>query len=804
MMMFAAIPLVLLMAYVFNGGYLVAQKTKLQNTADTAALMEATWTARTLNIMSMNNTALTQSQAIASAGYTLERHLMDSGLTAGLVAGFYVGRIIGWAEKCPPWCPLVAGIVYIAMYIGLNEAVLEPLYELQLEVARSMHTNSAKNASDHDQGFAKAAASFAKMNRILVEEFPNQLDSYSRDVATSNYTDLLKFFRYTGWAEDSTTSHTTDIPVVEQSLRDALETLTRTGSGKPNQIKENSAIARRITDTAARFKDLEDVFRAGLKGTQSNPYTSWSLDYFGNFTQHGYPDGLGPYSVLKPDVEREFADLYRKLDGFVHGTIVGEMIERAFDKIPPRGDCGIIDPICWGLKIIKDAIIAIFDAIFSGILGTAYDSQETTSEELTKGLDEVWEWNTKYGESNYSNAYRAISGKLNILVTNLYAPPRTWRGIIPGILHGRDLTNYADTFEAAIENIEDNVSKNTISECIDPLYRQEERKAIDELKKIKEDEFRAQLDKYTSDLKDYEDKLAQAENNGAAKPQKPIKPREEDYEITEQELTALKIRVRKEVTDTCEKAVNDGLNTIRSTTGSANNSDQAENRARNQQEEDQSDRGGNPEKQAFYKDPKKAQDFLELFNWLLQPAYSLMRLPFPIDATAHVFDLPAYQWCAETRLLEGIMCINDTPMYAVRGQRIYPEVVGTAGEAALKFLGLSNNFIGELQRTLGKSFAASREDWSVLIALEAPMNLPIAGNGFGTTPPSMSVLAQAEVYNSQWFDLFTQNWKAKLTPVSILRDEDHVEKIKKIWKNKIDLEPLLPMLQSDKERLLNH
>jgi len=805
MMMFAAIPLLLLMAYVFNGGYLVAQKTKLQNTADTAALMETTWTARTLNIMSMNNTALTQSQAIASAGYTLERHLMDSGLTAGLVAGFYVGRIIGWAKKCTPWCPLVAGIVYIAMYIALNEEVLKPLYKLQLEVARSMHTNNTNNTSDHDQGFAKAAASFAKMNRILVEEFPKQLDSYSRGVATSNYNDNIGYFRYLGWAEDSRTSQTTDIPVVEQSLRGALETLTGTGSGQPDPIKENSSIAKKISDTATKFRDLEDVFKAGLEGTQNNPYGSLSLDYFGNFSQHGYANGLGPYNALRPNVEREFSELFFKLEGFVTGGALGEILKKAFNGIPPKGECGTIDPICWGLKIVKEAIIAVFDAIFRGILGTAYENQATTPEELTKGLTEVWEWNTKYGESNYSNAYRAISGSLNILVTELAAPPRTWRGIIPGIYHGQDLTNYADTFESAIEDVVDNVGKKTSTECVDKLYPEEERKAIAELNRKKDLEYEAELNAYQKDLKEYDTDLATAEQNGTAKPQKPTKPLKEDFEIKEGELNALKDRVRNEVTETCEKAVKDGMDAIQSTAGASTDNDQANSRARNQQENEQNDRGGDVENdKKTYDDPIETQNFLESLNWLLQPAYSLMRLSFPLDATAHIFDLPANQWCAESRLLEGIMCINDTPMYAVRGQRIYPEIVGKAGNFLLAELGMPANIRDELKDTLGKSFAASRADWSMLVALEAPMTLPIAGNGFGATPPTMTVLAQAEVYNTQWFDLFTQNWRAKLTPISLLRDDQHIKLIKKAWKNKVELEALIPVLQLKEERLLNH
>ena len=48
MMTLAAVPLVMLIAFVLNAGELVATKTRLQNAADTAVLTEAAWVARSL------------------------------------------------------------------------------------------------------------------------------------------------------------------------------------------------------------------------------------------------------------------------------------------------------------------------------------------------------------------------------------------------------------------------------------------------------------------------------------------------------------------------------------------------------------------------------------------------------------------------------------------------------------------------------------------------------------------------------------------------------------------------------------
>jgi hypothetical protein len=56
--------LVMLVAFVFNTGKQVTRKIEMQNAVDTAAISGATWVARGLNVMSMNNVAMTQTFAL--------------------------------------------------------------------------------------------------------------------------------------------------------------------------------------------------------------------------------------------------------------------------------------------------------------------------------------------------------------------------------------------------------------------------------------------------------------------------------------------------------------------------------------------------------------------------------------------------------------------------------------------------------------------------------------------------------------------------------------------------------------------
>jgi len=79
------------------------------------------------------------------------------------------------------------------------------------------------------------------------------------------------------------------------------------------------------------------------------------------------------------------------------------------------------------------------------------------------------------------------------------------------------------------------------------------------------------------------------------------------------------------------------------------------------------------------------------------------------------------------------------------------------------------------------------------------IGVPILGGGFKKTEGSFATLAQAEVYNTQWFDLYTQNWRAKLTPVSLLSSGDHRKKIASEFSESTSLNKLLTGSMSENQ-----
>jgi len=793
LMMFAIIPIFLLMATIFNGGYLVAQKTRLQNATDTSALMEASWTARSLNIMSMNNTAMTQAQAITSAGWAMEKPLMDAGLNSGLVAGFYVGRAFRIATMCPPWCTVLAPLIYGGLLAYLNDQVMGPLYEMQEELKRAMHT-------DKDTGFAKAATSFGRMNRILAEKFPDSIEDYSDTLLHVNFSDSASLIRYTAWADDPLNTGNSQIPVVEQSFRNALASLGIADNDSSTTAQElDQGTQSSISNAVAEIKDIRDVYNAGLTGTVTNPYSSIELNYFGNFRAQGYTDGEGPFNTGRGELETDYTELHTKLDGFIDGSQVGNAIGDAVSAVVPGGFIG---------DIIERIVRGVVNAIFQPLLGTAYDKTKTEDDaNFGTRLDEVWEWSSIYSETHYSNSWR-VDAQLDLGFFSIFAPPRAWRGLAPGIYHGQDLTNLADgvAFNEGDATAEANESRDQgIADYIRGC-------AVDPRVAIREFELATakSLAKGTT-----WDGLNPKPANNNVSPRRPY-TKGEYMELTSIEETAVRNQAQSEIEGECrtEYEAQHGGSQEPDVEGLPD--DPAIEPGSEEEEYDDAEdsfastyaNGDSSQSQGSWNRPKPLQNYLLMLNWFFEPAYKVMALPFPADAALFAFigdeflgsdrSRPDPNWWCGLPFGEGFVCTNEAPLYAVNRQRILPQFAMNIADD----LGVPLN---SLPDAIQENYLADRDDWSVIVGAYAPTGLILAENGFGVLPTEMSTISQAEVYNSQWFDLFTQTWKAKLTPIALLDDDDHYSGLTGQWQQEnVDMVEPLRAARHDNERVLNH
>ena len=308
MMMLAAIPLASLVAYVLNGAELTATKTRLQNAADSAAMSEAAWVARSLNVMSMNNTAMTQSMAVDTAGYALEGPIVRAGFNAGEVHGFYMGTAAYSFKRMAentggfPFNPLfyyyaIKGAVFTGMAIAFYFDVVKPLAELAAELPRGMHYDKESGA------FARAAEMFGRMNEKVVTEAPSKIAAHVNGMTALNAVESAPD-RYYAFSE---TPAALKLPVVEQDFLSGLQ-----------DMWENGGNFGEVWNAADGIKNVLNICSTGASGTYSTP-ANLELDFFANFARHGYKKGTGPKVDLFATSADEFTQVHDKLDSWARG-----------------------------------------------------------------------------------------------------------------------------------------------------------------------------------------------------------------------------------------------------------------------------------------------------------------------------------------------------------------------------------------------------------------------------------------------------------------------------------------------------
>lgn len=309
MMMIAILPLAGLISLVLNGGELVTTKTRLQNAADTASLSEAAWVARSLNVMSMNNTAMTQSMAIGTAGYALEGPIIKAGFNAGEVHGFYMGTAAYSFKRMAentggfPFNPLfyyyaIKGAVYTGMAVAFYFDVVKPLAALASELPRAMHDDEEKG------GFSRAAELFGRMNELIVNDSPAKIVAHVDSVTALNSVATAPA-RYYAFG-DSTSQLA--LPVIKQDILEGLKNMFDSSGGFADVWKSADGV-----------KNVLNVCSTGTKGTYSTP-ANVEMDFFANFTKHGYEKGNGPKMDLYATSAAEFTAVHSSLNSWAKGN----------------------------------------------------------------------------------------------------------------------------------------------------------------------------------------------------------------------------------------------------------------------------------------------------------------------------------------------------------------------------------------------------------------------------------------------------------------------------------------------------
>lgn len=323
------IPLVMLLALIFNTSEQIVDKTRAQNAVDAAVITQATWTARSLNVMSMNNVALTQSHAINVIGATLLPELIE--LSVASVKKFKEHlqngqRCVQAASACGPFAAAcVAGcvVVFGGLLAHLVIVVIKPLIDiwqdLNIPVADFLFkpvdllTGGSPDLPDGTTAlgiisdFAQMGQALADMNAYVAKESKTFAEQTVTSVSERNGLSPLKdtLFLYAAYSKDDPFG----LPVEEVAFGPK-------GSGG-NVTSLASGIGREICKT-------------GYWGTVFFDPTGSLLSVDFNFQEHGYEWKKGPFEVGRSSVSAAIKKPRDALTSFPH---FGDKPKARFDDL---------------------------------------------------------------------------------------------------------------------------------------------------------------------------------------------------------------------------------------------------------------------------------------------------------------------------------------------------------------------------------------------------------------------------------------------------------------------------------------
>ena len=266
-------------ALILNNGQSVTDKTRTQNGADAAAMLQADWAARHLNILSMNNTALTQMFTAMVVSATVAEAVINIGGRAAGTAAQIGNKAADYCPKLGFW-PLV--LACGAFYVAVAAPALATSWKAVHYWNDYQPMNGAKVAKN-------AITALNKFNDLLAESFAARVGSAVRESLAPNDIDSVFYFP----------------PCVSGSP----------GCRADRQIEGPSLPAE--PGGPAAMLELCEAASSGTSGGRR-----------GNFSHLGYPGGKGPYTAGGSSKNLHVRDYITRETG------LGEMHQHFYDTYP--------------------------------------------------------------------------------------------------------------------------------------------------------------------------------------------------------------------------------------------------------------------------------------------------------------------------------------------------------------------------------------------------------------------------------------------------------------------------------------
>ncbi len=276
--MFGMIPLVLLIGFVFNTGEQVSSKIRVQNAADSAAMTQATWAARSLNVMSINNTALSQTYSVTVVGFAAAAVAFQAAPLIVKEQAEIAKALANCAQLCTNPIGCAAAAVCAAGPVAREVHLLDEIIPRYRAIAGDIGGGDFASLSPIPtkiNEFQEISAALSVMNDEIIARFPEYSKKVSQELATLNgLTDTPRF--YAGFNGN-------DVAKKEKYLTTGLP-------------------VKKVELLNGAFKS---VLGGTLKGVSERGTQSTTLiKRFHDFEQHGYSRNRGPYKEAYDDTKK--------------------------------------------------------------------------------------------------------------------------------------------------------------------------------------------------------------------------------------------------------------------------------------------------------------------------------------------------------------------------------------------------------------------------------------------------------------------------------------------------------------------
>ncbi|MEO1308122.1 MAG: hypothetical protein AAFV38_09385, partial [Pseudomonadota bacterium] len=179
------VPVTTMLAAHMNAGQMIEDRRQVQDAADALAEMHGAWTARSLNVISMNNVTTTQAVTLALGSEALNGTLVEIDIVAAMIgvrAGFHY-----WASCFTPGATFVWN-VGVCGYTHLGYAV--PALNAAWDAGQIRRRFNPRHGMDTAE---KAMNAIEGMNQAIVQRFPRAIAEMGTEYAAAHGVDDFYF-----------------------------------------------------------------------------------------------------------------------------------------------------------------------------------------------------------------------------------------------------------------------------------------------------------------------------------------------------------------------------------------------------------------------------------------------------------------------------------------------------------------------------------------------------------------------------------------------------------------------------------